>query len=99
MYNPSRVKEVRNFMSSCETSDYVIQARLKGGANIYENAAQALADTGNTIDFNYYPLSDPDSIFRNAGVACWNNKKGQPQQRCKDFEVRYCCSKCISIHY
>lgn len=99
MFTPARIKEVRNFLSSCDTCDYVIQARLKGGTNIYENPAQALADTGNTIDFIHIPQNKLDSEFSRAGIRCWNNRKGQPRQKCKDFEVRYCCSKYILIHY
>ena len=94
---PTRVNEVRNLLSSCESKDYVIHARLVGGTKIYENTAQALADTGLTLVFRYYPPSDPDSEFGLAGFGCSNYKT--PRQNCRDFEVRYCCSKCISIHY
>ena len=97
LFNQTRMDEVRNLMSSCETSNYVIQARLKGGKNIYENTEQALADTENTINFVYKPLSANKSEFAKIGVYCWNNKNVQPV--CKDFGVRYCCSKSISIYY
>ena len=66
MFTPARIKEVRNFLSSCDTCDYVIQARLKGGTNIYENPAQALADTGITIDFIHIPQNKLDSEFSRA---------------------------------
>jgi len=84
--NPARLKEVRDLLKTCKSDEYVIQAKLVSGTNIYENTADALADTGNTIDFNYKSISDP--AFANAGIICWN--KGQ---RCKDFAVRFCCGK------
>ena len=86
----TRIKEVRNVIESCNTERYEIQARLKGGNKIYRNPAEALADTGNHVRFNYKPANSADSTFGSSGIACWNRN---PYQRCKDFEVRYCCSK------
>ena len=104
---PTRVNEVRNLLSSCQTTNYVIQARLNpryySSSKIYENTAQALADTGSTLVFNYKPLSDPDSEFGMAGISCRNSGFCSASTTyncdCYDFEVRYCCSKCIPIHY
>ena len=84
--NPTRLKEVRDLMKTCKSGEYTIQAKLVSGTNIYENTADALADTGNTIDFKYKSISDPDSVFATAGIYCWNRG-----QRCKDFAVRFCC--------
>jgi len=86
--NPARLKEVRDLLKTCKSDEYVIQAKLVSGTNIYENTEDALADTGNTINFNYKSISDPDSEFAKAGIMCWN--KGQ---RCKDFAVRFCCGE------
>ena len=84
----ARLKEVRDLIKTCKSEEYVIQAKLVSGTNVYENTPDALADTGNTIDFNYKSISDPD--FANAGIMCWNRG-----QRCKDFAVRFCCGNSI----
>ena len=84
----TRVKEVRNVIESCNTDKYEIETRLKGGSKIYRNPSEALAGTGNHVKFNYKSVSSPDSTFGIAGIYCWNRN---PNQRCKDFEVRYCC--------
>ena len=82
----ARLNEVKGILSSCYKKQYVIQAKLATGTNIYETAAQALADTGNDITFRYRALSDPD--FTNSGVFCENKVN---RERCKNFVVRYCC--------
>ena len=92
---PTRLKEVRDLMKTCKSGEYVIQAKLVSGTNVYENTEEALADTGNTIHFNYKALSDPDSEFARAGIICWN-KEQRKGQRCKDFAVRFCCGKYLS---
>ena len=63
-----------------------MQAKLTSGTNIYENAAEALADTGLTLEFRYKPTSLPDPDFAYAGIYCRNSG-----QSCKDFAIRYCC--------
>jgi len=90
--NPARLKEVRDLLKTCKSDEYVIQAKLVSGTNVYENTEDALADTGNTIKFNYKAISDPDSEFANAGIVCWNRG-----QRCKDFAVRFCCGESLGV--